>query len=303
MHPITCSAIIDRPSNKRTARVAREQGLDQERLRRWVSFLALCGVLERATKEGIVNDFYLKGGVAMELRFAAAARATKDIDVRLDGERSERLKGLERALAMGFDAFTFRLKAQTRSMDLADAVRVAVAIQYRGRGWQTVDIDLGLAGTSSTDLVQPAIRGLAEMGLPVASPVRWLSLVDQLAQKLHACTGPHSEGRARDILDILLIDLSGTRTTRRCTTLPCGFSLSGEHTRFHRKSHCRLPGTQSSRLRRLSSVILLLTHSQSRNDSGQSSEQLPARKPERNRAVSGAIFVFSSKIRASLGLT
>jgi hypothetical protein len=31
---------------KRLARVAREQGLDQERLRRWVSFLALCGVLE-----------------------------------------------------------------------------------------------------------------------------------------------------------------------------------------------------------------------------------------------------------------
>ena len=29
------------------ARVAREQGLDQERLRRWVSFLALCGALEQ----------------------------------------------------------------------------------------------------------------------------------------------------------------------------------------------------------------------------------------------------------------
>lgn len=33
---------------KRLARVAREQGIDQVRLRRWVSFLALCGVLERA---------------------------------------------------------------------------------------------------------------------------------------------------------------------------------------------------------------------------------------------------------------
>jgi hypothetical protein len=32
---------------KRPARVAREQGVDQERLRRWVSFLALCGVLEK----------------------------------------------------------------------------------------------------------------------------------------------------------------------------------------------------------------------------------------------------------------
>ncbi|HVH72015.1 MAG TPA: nucleotidyl transferase AbiEii/AbiGii toxin family protein, partial [Candidatus Dormibacteraeota bacterium] len=191
------------------ARVARGQGLDQERLRRWVSVLALCGVLERATAEGVVNGYYLKGGAAMEIRFATAARATKDMDLGLDGTRSDRLKGLERALALGFDAFTFRLKAQMRSMDLADTVRVPVGVQYRSRAWQTVDIDLGPTGASSTDLVQPAIRGLAEMGLPMTSPIRCLSLADQLAQKLHACTGPHSEGRARDILDILLIDLLG----------------------------------------------------------------------------------------------
>lgn len=35
---------------KALARVAREQGIDQERLRRWVSFLAVCGVLERRIK-------------------------------------------------------------------------------------------------------------------------------------------------------------------------------------------------------------------------------------------------------------
>jgi hypothetical protein len=62
---------------KRLARVAREQGLDQERLRRWVSFLALCGVLERAMQEGVLGSYYLKGGVALELRFAHHARATK----------------------------------------------------------------------------------------------------------------------------------------------------------------------------------------------------------------------------------
>jgi hypothetical protein len=34
----------------------------------------------------------LKGGVAMELRFAEGARATKDIDIGLTGERAERLR-------------------------------------------------------------------------------------------------------------------------------------------------------------------------------------------------------------------
>jgi hypothetical protein len=65
---------------KTLARVARERGLDQERLRRWVSFLALCGVLERALERGVIDIYYLKGGVAMELRYARAARTTKDLN-------------------------------------------------------------------------------------------------------------------------------------------------------------------------------------------------------------------------------
>ena len=200
---------------KTLARVAREQGLDQERLRRWVSFLALCGLLERAVSEGILTAYYLKGGVALELRFATAARATKDIDLGLDGTRADRLEAFGQAVALRFDEFTFRLKAQTRSMDLADTVRAQVAVQYRTRAWQTIDVDLGPAGPGAIDLVEPAVRGLAEMGLPITSPIRCLSLNDQLAQKLHACTGPHSQGRARDVLDILLMDLLGKLDFRK----------------------------------------------------------------------------------------
>jgi hypothetical protein len=194
---------------KTLARVAREQGLDQERLRRWVSFLAMCGVLERAIHEGILSGYYLKGGVAMELRFAGAARATKDLDLGLDGDRAFRLSRFDDALQLGFDEFSFRLRPQPRHMELADTVRVEVAILYRTRSWQTVDVDLGPPGTEVADLVNPAITGLAEMGLPVTTPVRCLNLNEQVAQKLHACTGPASADRARDILDILLIDSLG----------------------------------------------------------------------------------------------
>jgi hypothetical protein len=59
---------------KRLARVSRQQGIDQERLRRWVSFLAICGVLERAVEAQVLDAYYIKGGVAMELRFAQRAR-------------------------------------------------------------------------------------------------------------------------------------------------------------------------------------------------------------------------------------
>lgn len=194
---------------KTLARVAREQGLDQERLRRWVSFLALCGALDRAIQTGILAGYYLKGGVAMELRFAENARATKDLDVGIAGARAERLRSLTDALSAGFDEFKFRIKAQTRDMELADTIRVEVVIQYRTRSWQTIEVDLGPANANEVDLIEPRVRGLVELGIPVVSRVRCLNLAEQVAQKLHACTGPAAAGRARDILDILLIDALG----------------------------------------------------------------------------------------------
>jgi hypothetical protein len=194
---------------KTLARVSREQGLDKERLRRWVSFLALCGVLEQAVKRAVIDTYYLKGGVAMELRFAGAARTTKDFDLGLEGNRGERIRRLGEVLRLGFDEFSFRLNPEIHEMELADTVRVEVAVQYKTRAWQSVDIDLGPGDAREVDLVEPAITGLAEMGLAIAARVRCLGINEQVAQKLHACTGPQREDRARDVLDILLVDMLG----------------------------------------------------------------------------------------------
>jgi hypothetical protein len=127
----------------------------------------------------------------------------------MDGTRAGRLQSLSAALTSGFDEFTFRLKSETRDMKQADTIRVQVAIQYRTRSWQTIEVDLGPANARQVDLIEPRVRGLAELGIPLVSPVRCLSLSEQVAQKLHACTGPAAAGRARDVLDILLIDALG----------------------------------------------------------------------------------------------
>jgi hypothetical protein len=194
---------------KTLARVAREHGLDQERLRRWVSFLALCGVLERALERGVIDIYYLKGGVAMELRYARAARTTKDFDLGLTGNRPERLRRLAEVLQLGFDDFTFRLKAGQHEMELADTIRVEVAVEYRTRAWQTIAVDLGPGGDHEVDVIRPAVEGVAEMGIPVTQQVRCLGINEQVAQKLHACTGPYNEDRARDVLDILVVEMLG----------------------------------------------------------------------------------------------
>lgn len=194
---------------KTLARVAREHGLDQERLRRWVSFLALCGVLERALEKAVIDIYYLKGGVAMEMRYARAARTTKDFDLGLTGNRRERLRRLAEALQLGFDDFRFRLKREQHEMELADTIRVEVAIEYRTRAWQTIEVDLGPGEAREVDVVAPAIEGVAEMGIPITPQVRCLGINEQIAQKLHACTGPLKEGRARDVLDILVMNMLG----------------------------------------------------------------------------------------------
>ncbi|HEY5258465.1 MAG TPA: nucleotidyl transferase AbiEii/AbiGii toxin family protein [Candidatus Baltobacteraceae bacterium] len=198
--------------DKALHRVARQGDIDGLRLRRWVSFLALCGVLQRAMDEGVIDDYHLKGGAALELRFADRARTTKDMDVGLSGgTRRERFLALERAVALGFDAFTFRVKVP-RDLERVDTVRVDVAIAYRGRSFQTIQIDLGPAEERAVDLVAPMVRGVAELGIPVTSPVRCITLDVQVAQKLHACTSPRvlrDENRARDIIDIVLLERLG----------------------------------------------------------------------------------------------
>ena len=145
---------------KTLARVAKEQGVAQERLRRWVSFLALCGVLERAVSEGILDSYDLKGGVALELRFAEGARATKDIDIGVPVERTKRLRVFQNAVVLGFDDFTFLLKGKPLNMDKVDAVRLELAIRYRTRAWQTIDVDLGPSGRGAVELVVPQFEDL-----------------------------------------------------------------------------------------------------------------------------------------------
>jgi hypothetical protein len=197
------------PLAKTLARTAKEQGIDQERLRRWVSFLAICGVLERAVSEKIIDTYYLKGGVAMELRFAEGARATKDLDIGMAGESAQRLQRFRAAMELGFDDFTFEVKSKPITMERIDTIRLELSVRYQTRGWQTIDVDLGPAGTGAIDLVDPKIPGLSAMGLRTPTPVRCLNISEQVAQKLHACTGPYSKGRARDILDILVMNMLG----------------------------------------------------------------------------------------------
>jgi hypothetical protein len=121
-------------------------------------------------------------------------------------------------------------------MELADTVRVEVAVEYKTRAWQTIDVDLGPGEARDVDLVRPAIEGVAEMGLPITNQVRCLGIDEQVAQKLHACTGPQRQDRARDILDILVVDMLGQLDRVRARA-------AAERTFAERKTHAFPPET------------------------------------------------------------
>ncbi len=90
-------------------------------------------------------------------------RATTDIDIGVRSQREKRLPALQNAVALGFDDFTFKLKGKPLNMDKVDAVRLELAIRYRTRAWQTIDVDLGPPGEGAVEFVAPMIRRVAAM--------------------------------------------------------------------------------------------------------------------------------------------
>ena len=186
-------------------RNARDNGTSVERVRLRIAALAICGALSNAAHSGAIPLYLVKGGLALELRFGYKARASKDVDVGIQAPAEQLPAIFERALTHGFDSFSFSAKApatRTRS----GAYRLEVQVRYNDRSWSTVQIDLSEAGYEAK-IDTLTHLSLDDFGLH-APPVNVLSINDQIAEKIHACTavtnGERRGERARDLIDILL---------------------------------------------------------------------------------------------------
>lgn len=200
---------------------ARERGLPPKRVRDWISYMILGGRLERARASAEGPRFTIKGAVAIEMRLPTKARATKDIDLVVEDPADRELTAaLRDALEDGCQGFTFRVKGEPHVMP-NDALRVDVALEYRGRGWGTIQVDLSAREGDRTEveLVEPL--DLAQFGLETPDALPCLSLRYHIAQKIHAMTEPPPDEetpneRFRDLVDLLLMkelttELAGMR--------------------------------------------------------------------------------------------
>lgn len=199
---------------------AREVGISEGRVRAWIAYMIMAGLLERAA-EGTGPRFIVKGGVALELRLRDRARATKDIDVVLQDPEADLARALERSLtAEAYQGFTFRRKAEPLLLDNG-TVNIEFAVSYRGGTWTSVAVDVARAESNESEVEWVAAIPLTE-AFGVTGPVDLpcLPLRFHIAQKFHGMTLAPRPGkqndRFRDLIDLLLMeelidDYSGLR--------------------------------------------------------------------------------------------
>jgi hypothetical protein len=183
--------------------------------------MILGGLLERRSSVAEGPRFAIKGAVALEMRLLLKARATRDIDLVVDDLGSaDPTAALRDALGADYQGFSFRLKGAPYVMP-NESVRVQVSLDYRGRNWGTIQVDLspGEGDRTEVEMVEPL--GLDPFGLGTPDVLPCISLRYHIAQKIHAMTEPPIDGaipneRFRDLVDLLLMreltaDLSRVR--------------------------------------------------------------------------------------------
>jgi len=176
--------------------------LTLDRATRYIAYNAFFGLLMRARSEGVIPMFLVKGGVALELRLGIRARASRDVDLGIVADPSDLLHVIARAVALAWDDFTFAIKS--KEVTERGTLRLQIRVDYRRKAWATIKVDLTAADSSTaTEFIEGF--PIAEIGLPTAPAVPCLNALDQIAQKIHAVTGPTSRNRSRDLVDLMLL--------------------------------------------------------------------------------------------------
>ena len=190
---------------------AQELEVSEGRVRAWISYMMLAGLLERSTDEAGGYRFTIKGGVALELRLRTRARATKDIDMVLHDADADLARALERAVVAGeYQGFGFRRKGEPLYLENG-TISMELAVTYRGGIWTSITVDVARAepGEAEVEFV-PAIPLGDALGITGPVDLPCLPLRLHVAQKLHGMTLPPRRGkrneRFRDLIDLLLLE-------------------------------------------------------------------------------------------------
>ncbi len=197
---------------ERLARIAAEENVDLQRVRRQVAFDRLLARL------GSLPDspWVLKGGYAMELRFQKA-RTTKDLDFTLrlktkEAPGSNEVLDLVQAASASdlSDFFIYRIGEATADLDGAPygGARYPVEAVLADRTFARFHLDIGVGDI----VMEPAeiFHSRDWLGFAQIPPatITAISREQQFAEKIHAYTLPRKQNpnsRVRDLVDMVLL--------------------------------------------------------------------------------------------------
>jgi hypothetical protein len=222
----------------RLRRIAQEEKVDVNRLRRQVAFDRLLARLFLPDQASWV----LKGGYALELLFDTA-RATIDIDLTLPGldatggQTNDVIREmLQQAAGASLDDwFEFAIAAPIMDLDAAPygGARFPVEAKMDARIFARFHLDIGVGDIvlQPVDVVE-CRDWLAFAG--IARPfVRIIPREQQFAEKLHAYTLPRStpNSRVKDLVDLTLLVRAGElEPSKTSSAINATFGRRGTHT-------------------------------------------------------------------------
>jgi hypothetical protein len=177
----------------------------------------------------------LKGGFALDLRLAARARSTKDIDIEWRAGEEELLDALlDAADHDAGDFFVFGIERAGAPEDrLGGAHRFRVAASLAGRPFETFLLDVGFRAGDPTGVETLRTGDLLAFAAIEPVEIEAVGLELQIAEKLHAYTRTY-EGRGstrtKDLVDLALIaELSTPDAATLRGEIDGVFGLRGTH--------------------------------------------------------------------------
>lgn len=190
------------------------------------------------------DRWVLKGGLALDLRLAPQARATKDMDLGHDGDEDAATSDFLDAQATDVgDLFALAIE-RTDNRDAAlegNAVRYRISARLAGRrfGEAIVDVGFGDPPVADPDVLEGP-RLLAFAGFePIRVPA--LPLERHVAEKVHAYTRPYPgqrrSSRVKDLVDLVLIRSAAAVDAGRLREAIGGRSPNGGRTPCRRRCH------------------------------------------------------------------
>jgi AcrR family transcriptional regulator len=200
----------------RLKRIAQEEKVDVNRLRRQVAFDRLLARLFLPDQP----PWVLKGGYALELLFDTA-RATIDIDLTLPGldvaggQTNDVIREmLQQAAGASLDDwFEFAIAAPIMDLDAAPygGARFPVEVKMDARTFARFHLDVGVGDVvmQAVDVVE--CRDWLSFARITRPSVRMIPREQQFAEKFHAYTLPRStpNSRVKDLVDLALLVRAG----------------------------------------------------------------------------------------------